>query len=211
LAYQAHASIVVSDGTFADNDWTLVARPYGPGGGSGTGTQVLLDGAGDNGAARQTTNFAGPNDSGSYNASIYTAFTYSPAASGPLSALSISFDSRWVDGLVSLGAVVEQNGLIWMAGYALNTFSWQTYTFTTAGESWFMINPSGGVLGTGPDFSASGSPMRFGFWTGNGTGPGGIQYTRTALVDNFVVSFVPSPGAAAVLGLGGLLAARRRR
>ena len=207
----AAASVVISDGTFNDANWTLVQRPYGPGGGSGSGTQVLTGGAGDNGPARQTSNSAGPSNSGSYNASIYTAFTYNPAASGPLTALSISIDARFINGLSAIGSVVEQSGLIWMAGNAINTPSWQTYTFTPVAGDWFLINPSGGVSGPGPDFSAAGAPMRFGFFTANGTSAGGNPYTHVGLNDNFVVSFIPAPGAAALLGLGGLMAARRRR
>lgn len=212
LTSAAHAAIVIIDGTFADSDWTLVSRPYGTGGGSGSAMQVLSGGAGNNGEARQTTNAAGPDSfSGAYNASIYTAFTYDPAAGGPLTGLSISIDARYTTGSSALGAVVEQNGLIWMAGYAINTPVWQTYTFTPGAGDWFLIDPSGSVSGPGPDFSAAGSPMRFGFYTGNGTGLTGIPYANSGLNDNFVVSFIPAPGAAAVLGLGRLLAARRRR
>jgi hypothetical protein len=207
----ADASVIVSDGTFLDSNWTMVSRGYGPGGGSGTGEQLLAGGAGDNGPARQTSNFAGANNSGSYNASIYTAFSYNPAASGPLTNLSISIDARSLNGLSSMGAVVEQSGLIWFAGYVLNTPNWQTYTFTPVAGDWFLMNPSGGELGPGPDFSVAGAPMRFGFYTANGTGPGGFPYTRVGRNDNFVVSFIPTPGAAMVLGLGGLVAARRRR
>lgn len=207
----ASANVVISDGAFNDANWTLVARPYGPGGGSGSATRVLTGGAGDNGPARQTSNSAGPNNSGSYNASIYTAFTYNPAASGPLTALSISIDARFINGLSAIGAVVEQSGLIWMAGNAVNTPSWQTYTFTPVAGDWFLINPSGGVSGPGPDFSAAGAPMRFGFFTANGTSAGGNPYTNVGLNDNFVVSFIPAPSAAVLLALSGLIAARRNR
>lgn len=207
----AYASVIVSDGTFLDSNWTMVSRTYGPNGGGGSGVQVLTGGAGNNGAARLTSNSAGANNSGSYNASIYTAFTYNPAVSGALTNLSISIDARYISGLSALGAVVEQGGVIWFAGYQLNTPDWQTYVFTPVAGDWFLINSNGGELGPGPNFSAAGAPMRFGFYTANGSGPGGSPYTNQGFNDNFVISFVPSPGAAAVLGLGGLLAAGRRR
>lgn len=207
----AHAAVVISDGTFSDSSWILVPRTYGPNGGSGSGSQVLVGGAGDDGPARFTANSAGPSSSGSYNASIYTGFTYSPAASGSLTDLSISIDARYMNGLSALGAVVEQGGLIWMIGYAINTPTWQTYSFTPASDDWFLINPNGSELGPGPDLSTSGGPMRFGFYTANGTSAGGASYTNSGLNDNFVVSFVPAPAGAAMLCCGGLLGARRRR
>jgi hypothetical protein len=39
----------------------------------------------------------------------------------------------------------------------------------------------------------------------------GISAGESATVTNFTYTLVPTPGAAALLGLGGLLAARRRR
>lgn len=210
-AQPAGASIVISDGTFNDADWILVPRPFGPGGGSGSAMQVLTGGAGDNGPARQTSNTAGPNNSGSYNASIYTAYAYNPSVTGPITGLTISIDAHYINGLSAVGAVVEQAGLVWMIGYGINSPSWQTYTFTQASGDWFLINPGGLVTGPGPDFSATGGSMRFGFYTANASGPSGSGYTDSGLNDNFVVSFVPAPGSAAALGIMGLLSARRRR
>jgi hypothetical protein len=39
----------------------------------------------------------------------------------------------------------------------------------------------------------------------------GISAGESATVTNFTYALVPTPGAAAVFGLGGLMAARRRR
>ncbi len=207
----ANGGVVISDGQFNNADWTLIARPYGPGGGSGSGMQVLTGGAGDNGAARRTANVAGPNGSGSYNASIYTAYTYNPAGAGALTGLNVTFDARFLTGLSAIGPAVEQGGLMWFAGSTINTATWQTYSFTPTAVDWYLINPSGGVVGAGPDFSAAGAPMRFGYFTGNGTSAGGFAYENLGQVDNFRVSFVPTPGAAAVMGLLGVAGAVRRR
>jgi hypothetical protein len=201
--------VVISDGTFVNANWTTIPRIYGPSGGSGSGTQVLSGGFADNGAARFTSNTAGPSNSGSYNAHIYTAFTYAPAFSGQLSSLSIAFDARYINGLSAIGAVVEQGSLVWFTGNQINTPSWQRYTFTPGSADWFLINPSGGVAGPGPDFSATGSPMRFGFFTANGST--GAGYTNSGLNDNFEVRFIPAPGVAALLGIASCRAARRRR
>ena len=40
---------------------------------------------------------------------------------------------------------------------------------------------------------------------------GGATSAPTVVVDNVSVAFIPTPGAAALLGLGGLVAAKRRR
>lgn len=210
-ATASQADIVINDGTFLDSNWTLIPRPYGPSGGSGSAIQVLSGGITDNGAARLTTNTAGASNSGSYNASIYTAFSYNPAVSGPLSALTISFDARYTDGLSAIGPVVEQGGLIWFGGYEINTSAWQNFSFSPTASDWYLINPSGSQSGPGPDFSAAGSTMRFGYFTANGTSAGGASYTNRGLTDNFVVSFIPSPAAATLLALAALTTRRRAR
>jgi hypothetical protein len=185
----------IFDGTFFNGNWTMVVRPYGPGGGSGAGTQVATGGAGDNGPARQVTNSCGNNNSGAYNASIQTSVTYRPAADGAILGFALSVDSRHLGSLCALGAVVQQGDDVWMLGYAINTPAWTTYTFTPdLNGPWFQIHPTGAVLGPGPDLSASGAPLRFGFYTGNGSGPGNFGYTTTSLMDNFTVVVEHLPG-----------------
>jgi MYXO-CTERM domain-containing protein len=210
----ARAQVSVVDQNFANSDWTLIARPYGPNGGGGSGAQVLTGGTGPGAgsAARQITNQAGSGGSGSYNASIYTALVYDPAVSGPLTNLAISIDARYASGLSAIGGAVEQGGLVWFFDYQINTPGWQTFSFTSAVTGWYQINGGGTLLGAGPDFSAGGAPMRFGFFTANGSSSGGFGYANTGLYDNFALSFVPAPGAAAAMvGLGAITAMRRRR
>lgn len=67
---------------------------------------------------------------------------------------------------------------------------WQEYNFTTM---------------TGADVSA-GVTLQFAAVTGAVTGS-----TMQLLIDNVSVSVVPAPGSVALLGLGGLVATRRRR
>ena len=78
----------------------------------------------------------------------------------------------------------------------------------TASDMW-EVTPSGTVNPfSNPDFSASGAIMQLGFWRGNS---GNGSYNTDCGIDNWNVHILPSPGSAALLGLGGLLAARRRR
>ena len=65
------------------------------------------------------------------------------------------------------------------------------------------------------DFRASaladaGTGNRFGYFARTGTSNNPIPQTSNLASDG-TISFVPAPGAAALLGLGGLIAARRRR
>jgi hypothetical protein len=196
VASAVHAdTVTIFDGTFNDSDWALSVNQYGTGGGSGAASQVLSGGFGDNGAARMTANTANPTYSGAYNASLYTA-------------LNISFDARYIDGLSAIGAVVRQNGVDWFWGYEINTPDWQHWSFTPTDTGWVRFENSAGVGGPGPDFSANGGALTFGFYSANGTA-GGWYYTNTGLYDNFTVTFVPAPGA--VLGLAMLPMIRRRR
>ncbi|MGQ0628040.1 MAG: hypothetical protein ACT4PL_08075 [Phycisphaerales bacterium] len=201
----ASAAVMVSDGTFADANWTCIPNPYGIGGGTGSGAQTA---SGREGTGRLTSNSANPTFSGSYNVHLFTTFVYDPASAGPLTELAFTIDSRFLNGLSAIGFAIEQGGTLWYTGYELNTSSWATYTHVPAPADFF--NLPFGAPATLPDFSASGAPIRFGFYSANGTG-GGAGYTNSSVFDNFAVSFVPAPSAVALGGAGLLLALRRRR
>jgi uncharacterized protein (TIGR03382 family) len=203
----ALGSFTFSDGTFNTGDWSQTSFQYGPNGGSGSPSQVLS--GGNPGAARYITNSCGSFFSGALNAQYYEAFSYNPAVDGPLSALTFSIDSRFEDGLQAVSFVVRQGGSTWQAGYFLNTSQWATYSMSPAANDWFAMTGAS-VPTPAPDFSASGAPITFGFWTGNGTA-GGFGYSRSGWFDNFTVSFIPTPGATSAALLGVALLGRRRR
>ncbi len=106
---------------------------------------------------------------------------------------SMSFDIN-VTGTVSLNWYLEDangNNLI-QAGALVSVSGTGTQT----------LNFSTATMDPGFDLSAvTGMSVRF----------TGISAGESATVTNFTYTLVPTPGAAAVLGLGGLLAARRRR
>jgi hypothetical protein len=201
IASTAHAGIV--DSTFNTADWSLTSYEYGPFGGGAEAAQVV---SGNPEFARRVSNSCGPNTSGSTNVSLYTAFAYIPAISGPLTELSFSIDSAYIDGLSAYGFVVQQGSGVWGVGYALTGPSWVTWTLSPVDADVFPIAP--GTTGM-PDFSAAGGPIRFGFYSANSST--GFGYTHTSLFDNFAVNFVPAPSAMMMAGLAGLAAARRRR
>jgi hypothetical protein len=106
---------------------------------------------------------------------------------------SMSFDFN-VTGTVNLNWYLEDaNGLNLIQAGALVSVSGtgtQTLDFSTA------------TMDPGFDLSAvTGMSVRF----------TGISAGESATVTNFTYTLVPTPGAAAVFGLGGLMAARRRR
>ncbi len=202
----AAAPVVISDAAFHSTDWALSSHGYGPFGGTGSAVQTA---AGRTGTGREVSNSCGPSFSGVANVSLYLGAVYVPATQGPLSELLFSIDTRFLDGLSAYGFAVEQAGTIWLAGYFLNTSVWQTTTLAPVAADYQAANF--GVATTLPDYSAAGAPLRFGFYSGNGSAAG-AGYTRTSRFDNFTVAFVPAPGAAGFIALGAAsLATRTRR
>lgn len=196
---------VVFDGDFDDANWSLTTFQYGPNGGSGSASQVV-GGVPGTGTCRMVTNTCGSNNSGVWNLSMYTAFSYNPSADGALTGVSFSIDSRYVNDLQRVAFVVEQDNNFWRTGNFLNTASWVTYAITSTAAAFSAMDVDMPAL---PDFSASGGVIRFGFLSNNSSSING--YSTSGLYDNFVVNFVPSPAGLVVAGAVGLLPGRRRR
>jgi hypothetical protein len=186
-------TIQVTDATFDDISWSMTPQQYGPNGGNGVGYQIVVGGAGDNGPAREVVNTCGSTFSGSYNASTYLSYVYNPATQGAITSLEIAIDSQHTSSLCAMGGLVEQDGVVWMFDYDINSSSWTTYVFAPAND-WYVMLPTGTVGGPGPDLSEHGTPLRFGFWSGNGSG-GGFGYSTQSRFDNFRVTIehVPPP------------------
>jgi hypothetical protein len=227
-AFGADAS-TLSDGTFANSDWSLAIFSN-----SGSSVSAQQQSSGGNpDAYRQvvdSVNSAGGSVPYSevIGASIYQPVTYNPLLQGPLALLNYSIDSFCGDSCGGEGQLVafavEQGGQVfWSADSDFITGSlgiWKTTTASGLTASDFGLASS--ILDYDPtihpDFSASGGILNFGFITGNSTPSSG--YSITARFDNFAVNVpvlaVPEPPTWAVmlaglLGLAGFAVYRRRK
>ncbi len=202
LAASSASASIIDVTTFDAADWSHTTFQFGPYGGSGSSgptTQGRTDGG------WTIHNSCGPDYSGAWNLCTYNAFTYDPSVAGPLTDLSFSVDSRYDDYLQAIGFVVEQGGNFWLAGYWINTPSWQTYSIANPVVADFSRLTL--AQDFTPDFSASGAAIHFGFAAANSST--GYGYNTTGFYDNFRVDFVPAPGAIALLGLSAVAARRR--
>lgn len=85
----------------------------------------------------------------------------------------------------------------------LGTLVWAIYSFD-------FLYQGGAVDFTASALADAGTGNRFGYFARTGSTPNPVPVTSNLATDGSI-SFVPAPGAAALLGLGGLIAARRRR
>lgn len=110
----------------------------------------------------------------------------------------------WCDDLCVMIANSDLSELfIQIGGYsdygAANRFSWETGSSGGAGTTGGGSIDIGGLDVTG-----------YYVWLGNGYGSGGIGDWSGAINLEGSIAYVPAPGALALLGLGGLVARRRR-
>jgi hypothetical protein len=200
------------DGTFNPTDWTAipfaVAVAYDAAHGLTFGSYSLsqVSSGGNPGYFQQ---LAISSDSGWTGVDVVGPFSYSPAALGAISSLTIGYSRETL--------VYNQTNLLeirqgsntftlpsadWQTG---TTTGWSNTSFTTTASDWSNRDGSG----THPDFSSAGGPITFG-WYGADTSVSG-----TAGVDNFSVSVdsIPKPATLALLsfGLTSLAVLRRRR
>ena len=220
LATGAQAALMsYQDGDFADSDWNIWAATWA----DASGTSAQVSSGGLPGAYRQIDLRAYAPLFTTANIRLYhtnLAFSYDPSASGAITGLDLSFDSKLLSGSSSaILLYVEQNGEQFVNSdasgfnvYNYTTTNWATTAFTGLTEADFR-----GASGT-PDFSDLGNPINFGFYVYNGVGSG--QMTSSIALDNWSVSVanavavaVPAPAAfwLMVSGLIGMMAVERRR
>lgn len=198
--------ITISDTTFLDSNWALHESTYTVAGSTSWAEQSV--GNGYTGNARRAGNAVVGGGGGIYGINIFQAQSWNGWTA--IQDLTFSIRARREDGLQALGFAVEQGGKYWVAGYFLNTFSYDLYTAAVASSD--FTAPYGTEPGTQPehpDFSAGAAPIRFGFYIANGSTTWG--YTTSGFYSDFSVSFVPAPGAVGVIAAAGLGIVRRRR
>ncbi len=227
-------TITFSDSTFNNADWDLTSFSIpnidGVHGGTGTVSATQSPSGGNPGEYRYILN--------SVNAiSDYTAIEgfhinntaiYNPQTQGAISSIDYSEDAinfGWGDGHAT-GLALKQNGQFYFT-YTYRNFlitpalAWKNYQLTSLTETDFINVKNAAIkLQTTnpidyPDFSASGSPIEFGFFRGNS---GASSYSLPAGIDNWRVTInheeakkVPEPSsvfgllAAGALGAGSII------
>lgn len=212
LCAGARADVTFADTEFVNSNWGLDTFTVGAG-----GTSVGLQTVGGNpGFGRQVTNnlTIGGEVYAMHRYGTTMATRYEPIVSGAITSVDFTIDSKWIAGIGGLGHGItigaKQGTVVYRAGFDItgSTGLWETHAasgFTAA--SFVDLSGGSGTI----DFSATGAPIRFGFVVSNGAV--NESYTNVVLYDNFRVTVhnVPAPAGAAVIGLGGLVACRRRR
>ncbi len=221
-ASSAHAVVNFFDGIFNNSDWTLNVITNATGvGSSSTGLQFLT-GGNPNEYRRIRNNLLVSNPGNGAVIGFHmnvTAF-YTPSSQGAITSINYSEDSiNFVNqpgGGQATGLAILQNGIYYRQQTPILVMPFIPFSAWTANSapgltasSFAEVTPAGIVnISSNPDFSATGTIMQLGFSRGNSAN-GNIN--TDCGIDNWRVSIIPAPGATALLGLGGLVALRRRR
>ena len=190
-AATAQAQVQIGDTEFAPSDWVHSAL-------WSVGTVTLgpmtQQAAGGNPGAfqrgRHTSN--GPFAT-IYDGHVYVGGTYSPATQGAVTSLDISYDYLdFLPGGTQNGLLVVQNGrsFIRFVDSAGPHTSWTTLTHAgiLPNDPQWSEASAAGITQAAPDFSASGGPMQFGFYTFNWSLSVGFFIEREWGIDNFRVT-----------------------
>lgn len=186
------------DGDFLDVDWSIV-NVVGPAGGQ-TGAHVMTGGNPDMFRSVLTTT-----NSIVQSAHVRSGWSYDTAL-GAVQAIEWSIDYRNINSFGqghAYALMVEQGGVYYRGGGGItgsSSFVWESHNAVLLESSFVQIGGGGN-----PNFSSG--VLNFGFVTSNDGGNGiNVGY------DNLSINFVPEPGTIAVLCLGLVsLAARRRK
>jgi len=189
------------DGTFNDSNWQVTTFTNSNPAGTTSGSQVLT--GGNPGAYRQTTNNVGPAPSANCVGNVVgfhanTSAVYTPTQQGAITSIDYTEDAILISGSgdgQGAGPALIQDGQVYLGpGHVTPSFSWTHFTnpgllagdFSAVDPTAFctsFVNSS-----KHPDFSASGSPIQFGFFRSNSTGLGGAGYTIVGGIDNWTVT-----------------------
>ncbi|MBS0187455.1 MAG: hypothetical protein JSS51_05265 [Planctomycetes bacterium] len=189
------ANLTISDGTFNDSDWVVTNFITGSGG-TATGTQTT---GGNPADCRQVLNHM---NGGSASLDAFHKYN-APGAEidpslAPVASVDLVIDAKFVSGPGNngerFGLALEQGGIAYKAGSLATgrVTDWTTYSTLRMKSGDFTRFD--GQPGT-PDFSKSGDPIRFGYFTANTNGAGSGAINLKANYDNFAVHvhFVDCP------------------
>jgi len=184
----------IKDGDFGTG-WQFVSVQTGTGG-SFDGT---IGGGGNPGNQLTTHTHINGNCGAIFGFGFRTDVIWNPSSQGPITKLNYSEDARLVDGFgggQAIGPAIRQGGNYYrLPGNATGTnFNWFTLTLSNLSASQFIRVVPFASCGnesdpsSHPDFSASGSPIEFGFVRANSQIDGQGAYDITAALDNFHVT-----------------------
>lgn len=196
---RAQAVLQFSDGEFAPGDWTLTVVQLNAG---GTVDVVRSDSGGNPGAFLAITNRTAPPDPSRRPSVIGVHLNrravWSPDDQGPISCLTYQEDARAVSAQgegQSTGPALVQDGRIYVVRGPLTGSgrSWHRIRFDRLTAANFIEAVDGRGLDDAahPDFTATGTPLTFGFYRSNSNSIS----PNTIGIDNWSIAG-PCPGDA---------------
>jgi hypothetical protein len=200
-ATAARAQIqLINDPAMAASNWSASILSQGGGFSFSTGNP----GAGGNPGAYRSIGHASATGFTSGLVGHFHSTTWDPAAEGELLSLSMGVDVNCFNGgtsnAVAFGLIIEQAGTVYFGPNftALTSSGWRTDLRRTDLSAASFVG-SGNIR---PDFSRNGAPLRFGFYSSNGTG-NAAPISSSSGVDNFYVTL--SVACAADFDLSGFV------
>jgi len=190
------SAITFADGTFDPADWTLILS------GDGTVTAGQVVSGGNPGAYREVNDLpdVGLSVAGFH---LQSSFVWDPSVSGAIDQVDWSIDFLNVASGQFVALAMQQAGANRAAG---------GFVTTNFRGSWFTMGDVGLTEAdfAGADFSASGSPITFGFLTANTWDPAAGSIDNIVAYDNLSITVHPVPEPVVlILLIAGALCVRR--
>lgn len=182
------ATVVLSDGTFTNANYTVTSENLNLGG-SGSGTQTAT--GGNTGSYRRCTNTVNSAAGQGFSNTVYVfhklaGATYTPSVSGTIVSIDYTQDSmRITGGQQAFGLALKQGGVVYYGPLFVNPTTFNVWA-NTLQSTLVASNFDAAAAGVqNPDFSGSGGLIEFGFVSANSTSVGGSGFTTVGGIDNW--------------------------